>query len=179
MSNILNVEMKAKCGNPKKIMEILSNLNADFKGVDHQIDTYFNCSNGRLKLRQGNIENTLIHYHRDNHKGIKESHVILERLKPENCIGQILEKAYGIKVVVDKKRAIYFIENVKFHVDEVEGLGSFTEIEAIDENGNIGFEKLNEQCQHYIELFGLTNEDMISHSYSDLILEKIKGVSND
>ncbi|HFD33211.1 MAG TPA: CYTH domain-containing protein, partial [Gammaproteobacteria bacterium] len=53
-----------------------------------------------------------------------------------------LTAALGIFKIVDKQRRIYFIGNVKFHIDEVKGLGSFVEIEAIDEDGNIGLEKL-------------------------------------
>jgi len=63
---ILNIEIKAKSNNQDKIRELLKSKHADFKGVDHQIDTYFKVNFGRLKLREGNIENNLIHYNREN-----------------------------------------------------------------------------------------------------------------
>ena len=78
----------------------------------------------------------------------------------------------GVLVVVDKKREIYFIENVKFHLDTIEGLGTFMEIEAIDYENNIGMDKLQAQCQKYISLFEIPDTDLISVSYSDLILEQ-------
>jgi adenylate cyclase class IV len=53
----LNVEIKARCVNADFIRKYLLSENADFKGVDEQTDTYFNVPNGRLKLREGNIEN--------------------------------------------------------------------------------------------------------------------------
>ena len=81
-------------------------------------------------------------------------------------------KALGILVVVDKKREIYFIDNVKFHIDEVEDLGTFVEIEAIDNDGTIGKEKLLEQCQFFLDLFRISQGDLISVSYSDLLLQK-------
>ena len=56
----LNIEIKAKCQVPEKIHQILRKKEAEFKGIDHQIDTYFNVNDGRLKLREGNIENHLI-----------------------------------------------------------------------------------------------------------------------
>ena len=59
---ITNVEIKAKSNRQEEIRKILLDLKADFKGEDHQIDTYFNVNRGRLKLREGNIENNLIHY---------------------------------------------------------------------------------------------------------------------
>ena len=51
-------------------------------------------------------------------------------------------------------------------------LGSFVEIEAIDLDGTIREDKLLEQCNYYVELFGLTKEDMVAASYSDLLLAK-------
>tara|TARA_Y100000310_G_C20410355_1_gene681652 strand:+ start:91 stop:627 length:537 start_codon:yes stop_codon:yes gene_type:complete len=171
---ILNVEIKAGCKDPEKIRDILKSKNADFKGVDHQIDTYFNVSQGRLKLREGNIENNLIHYNRSDQEGPKKSDIILFKTEPGSSLKPALTKALGILAVVDKKREIHFIENVKFHVDDVEGLGTFVEIEAIDRDGTIGQEKLQEQCEKYLELFGIKKEDLISVSYSDLLIKKKK-----
>ncbi len=72
--------------------------------------------------------------------------------------------------MVEKKREIYFIDNVKFHIDEVKGLGTFIEIEAIDKEGNIGRDKLLTQCKEYVGLFGIEDKDLVSFSYSDLLL---------
>ena len=85
---------------------------------------------------------------------------------------QILVKTLGIKVVIDKKRKIYFIGNVKFHFDQVEELGSFVEVEAIDSEGNMGIEPLIDQCNEYAHLFGIAKEQFIAGSYSDLLLAK-------
>ncbi len=168
----LNVEIKARCNNQETIRKYLSNNNADFKGVDRQIDTYFNVPNGRLKLREGKIENFLIHYERSDHEGPKQSKVTLFTSQPGSTLKEVLAKALGVLVVVDKKREIYFIENVKFHVDAVEGLGTFMEIEAIDASGNLGSDKLNEQCNKYLKEMGIKDEDLISVSYSDLLLNQ-------
>ncbi len=168
----LNVEIKARCSDANNIREILISKNADFRGTDHQVDTYFNVMQGRLKLREGNIENHLIYYERADQGGPKESHVTLFSTTPGSALKEMLEKALGVLVVVDKKREIYFIENVKFHIDEVKNLGAFMEIEAIDKDGSIGKEKLHEQCRHYIQLFGITDTDFIPSSYSDLLLKK-------
>jgi adenylate cyclase, class 2 len=168
----INIEIKAKSNNQDTIREILKSKNADFKGVDHQIDTYFKVDNGRLKLRQGKIENYLIYYQRENKEGPKQSDVILFKSDPEPSLKEILTKALGILVIVDKKREIYFIDNVKFHLDTVKNLGKFVEIEAIDNEGTIGKDKLLEQCQFFLDLFEISKEDLISVSYSDLLLQK-------
>lgn len=168
----VNIEIKAKSNNQDEIREILKSKNADFKGVDHQVDTYFNVNNGRLKLREGNIENYLIHYQRDNKEGPKQSDVTLFKSDPQSSLKEILTRSLGILVVVDKQREIYFIDNVKFHIDRVEDLGTFVEIEAIDNDGTIGKDKLLEQCQFFLDLFKISQEDLISVSYSDLLLQK-------
>lgn len=64
-----NVEIKARCCNPGRIRNILTGKNADFMGTDHQTDTYFKVSQGRLKLREGDIENALIFYNRPDEAG--------------------------------------------------------------------------------------------------------------
>ena len=166
------LEIKARCSNPEKIKSILQNLNADFKGVDHQVDTYFKVPNGRLKLRQGNIENTLIHYHRPNQAGPKKSEVTYYKTKSDSDLGKVLSVALGDLTKVDKHRAIYFVDNVKFHVDQVVGLGSFVEIEAIDTTGQIAEHELLAQCRHYLERFEIHEKDLIEHSYSDMLLQK-------
>lgn len=167
----LNIEIKAYCSNPDEIRTILQNKGAEFKGTDHQIDTYFNCTHGRLKLREGNIENNLIHYQRQNTEGPKRSDVILFKSDPDSSLKKLLEASLGILTVVDKKREIYFIDNVKFHVDEVKTLGSFVEIEAIDQTLDIGEFKLMEQCNHYVDLFQIQTDDLIADSYSDLLIK--------
>ena len=89
------IEIKAKCVNASPIRKILQSKNADFKGIDHQIDTYFNARSGRLKLREGNIENTLIHYDRPNQAGPKNSQVTYRRLPPNTDLKAVLTAAMG------------------------------------------------------------------------------------
>jgi len=92
-------------------------LDSHFAGENHQIDTYFNVPYGRLKLREGNIENALIHYYRPDVSGSKPSNVELYRHVPEKNLKEILTTALGIKTIVSKKRRIWFVKNVKIHFD--------------------------------------------------------------
>lgn len=163
----VNIEIKARCGNPEQIREILRSRSARFAGTDHQVDTYFRVSNGRLKLREGNIENALISYQRPNQKGPKRSVVLMCATTPDSGLKEVLSRALGVAVVVDKQREIYFLGNVKFHIDQVQGLGSFVEIEAIgtDEERD----ELLRQCKEYLELFGISATELVEGSYSDLV----------
>lgn len=166
----LNIEIKARCQDQNKIREILILNNADFKGIDHQIDTYFETNFGRLKLREGNIENHLIFYDRENITGPKQSNTILFDHDQKSSLKEILLKSLGQLIVVKKRREIFFIDNVKFHLDSIKDLGTFVEIEAIDKDGDIGKERLLEQCNHYLKIFDIKEGDLLADSYSDLLL---------
>jgi len=169
---ILNIEIKAKSTNQDKIRQILAGHHAVARGTDHQIDTYFNVQYGRLKLREGNIENNLIHYHRENKEGPKQSIVTLYQPHPDSTLKTILKNVIGILTIVDKTREIYFIDNVKFHIDTVKELGTFIEIEAIDKDGSIGEVTLQKQCQDYMQLFEIAQSDLLAQSYSDMMILK-------
>lgn len=165
----LNVEIKARSGQNAQIRQQLVDLNADFKGIDHQIDTYFVVPKGRMKLREGNIEHSLIFYDRPDQAGPKTSKVFLHKPAPDPSLKMVLTASLGIWKVVDKQREIAFVDNVKFHLDTVKGLGEFMEIEAIDIDGSFGETFLLEQCQKYMRLFGIREEDLLTNSYSDLV----------
>jgi adenylate cyclase class IV len=169
----INIEIKAKCNNLGIIRNILESQGAEFRGIDYQVDTYFKVNSGRLKLREGNIENELIYYDREDKASPKQSNVVLFPYEPGSALKEILTKSLETLVVVDKQREIYFIENVKFHLDKVEGFGSFVEIEAIElHEGSIGENNLLVQCQFYLDLFRIKKKDLVSCSYSDLLLQK-------
>ncbi|MBS3738750.1 class IV adenylate cyclase [Mesohalobacter halotolerans] len=171
--NIKNYEFKAKVSDIKKYERKLLSLQPNYQGLDHQIDTYFNVKYGRLKLREGRIENALINYDRENLSGAKPSDVILYQHQPDPALKQILTKQFGVKVIVDKKRKIYFYKNIKFHFDIVKKLGAFIEVEAIDTNQKFSIQELKQQCHKYFNFFELSQSDTIEMSYSDLVLEKM------
>ncbi len=166
------VEIKAKCNDLNRVRYLLKAQEPDFKGTDHQVDTYFNVSFGRLKLREGNIENALIQYVRSDQEAPKTSCVQLYKPNPESNLKNILTQALGILTVVDKRREIYFIGNVKFHLDQVEELGTFVEIEAIDKTGNRSKSELQQQCEFYMSLLEIDNKDLVRFSYSDLLMNQ-------
>lgn len=167
----LNIEIKAKCENLDAARETLKHRGAIFKGCDRQTDTYFKVPKGRLKLREGNIENCFVYYERENTAGPKSAEVILYPLTaPAGQLKEILAQTHGVLTVVEKTREIYFLENVKFHLDTVPGLGTFVEIEAIDQNGSVGKARLDEQCRFYMNLLHVKNEGLVTVSYSDMLL---------
>jgi len=165
------LEIKAKTTTTNQQRQLLLAKHAKYHGLDHQIDHYFQVPEGRLKLRHGTIEQSLIFYRRNNQAGPKDSRVELTKLGGEAealSLAATLDAALGTWVKVDKQREIYFIDNVKFHLDTVAGLGNFIEIEAIGESA-AEREALLAQCQSYMEYLGVAEEDLIENSYSDLL----------
>ncbi len=170
MSVKLNFEFKAATTQLALLEEKLLTLNPVLKGTDVQTDTYFNVSEGRLKLREGNIENALIHYIRPNIAGAKQSDILLYKHQPDATLKAILVKTLGVKVVVKKSRKIYFVDNVKFHFDTLENLGTFVEVEAIADEQHATLEAIQEQANFYKDFLGIEEKDFVAVSYSDLVI---------
>ncbi len=170
------VEIKATSTHHDRQREALLAAGAEFHGLDHQVDRYFRVPEGRLKLRTGHIENSLIFYRRPDTAAAKDSAVTLTRLESTTAreLAGTLEAALGSLVTVDKQREIYFIGNVKFHLDTVEQLGTFVEIEAIGESAGER-DALKAQVDRYAALLGVSDSDLQSVSYSDLLLQRSAG----
>lgn len=164
-----NIEIKAYCSHPDRAMQILLDEGADFMGEDHQVDTYFKVNHGRLKLREGNIENALIAYKRENTSSTKQSDFMLYHSVEPAKLKEMLSKTLGINVIVDKSRKIFFIDHVKFHIDHLDGLGNFIEIEVTDPKDIRSVETMHTTCRHFMKLLEISDKDLISHSYSDMI----------
>lgn len=169
---MVNVEVKARCSNLEEVQGALEEADAEFVGEDHQTDTYFRTQKGRLKLREGEIETALIYYDRPDEAGPKRSDVLLYKPQPASDLKAILAQALGVLVVVEKRRKIYFLENVKVHLDQIDALGAFVEIEAQSPHEGKVHEpdQLRTQCETWLERFGLESEDFVAASYSDLMV---------
>ncbi len=186
----VNIEIKARCADPAQARATLLRLRARLVGPDYQSDTYFQVPTGRLKLREGQIENNLIFYQRPDQKGPKRSDVFLYGTRPGGDLKALLTAALGQLVTVEKRREIYFVEisditvpgdptaqerarareNVKVHLDTVAGLGSFIEIEAIDLDDTLGPALLEAQCSWLMARLQIKPDDLEPASYSDLLL---------
>ncbi len=168
----LNVEIKARCADHERVRAVLRARGARFVGTDHQIDTYFRAAAGRFKLREGRIENALIHYDREDTPGPKRTHVTLFATEPGSALGDLLRRALEVATVVDKEREIYFLDNVKVHLDTVAGLGTFVEFEAIDLDGTRRVEELRAQVTELMDACGVRDDDLLALSYSDMLLRE-------
>jgi predicted adenylyl cyclase CyaB len=166
----LNFEFKAQLRDEAHVRATLKRLRARSVGTDHQIDTYFHVPAGRLKLREGRIENALIFYRRTDSARGRRSSVEIMLLPRRNSVRVILSSALGVLAVVDKSREIFFVGNVKIHLDRVRGLGKFVEVEAITRSGDV--RKVRAQAKRFQKLFEISSSDIVPLSYSDMVLKK-------
>lgn len=164
---LVNFEFKARLQNEKQARAVLKTLGARFIGTDRQVDTYFQVSSGRLKIREGRIENALISYRRSNTPRTRRSTVDMMLLPRRNSVRAILAAALPVQAVVEKRREIYFVGNAKIHLDKVRRLGKFLEVEAISRTGDL--RGIRAKARRLQKLFGIRTVDIVGESYADLI----------
>lgn len=166
-----NIEVKARCADLDAARRTLLEAGAVSHGIDAQTDTYFVSPRGRLKVRQGRIETALIAYDRPDSVHPKPSSIQLAPLSPEAAsqVLIILERILPLRVRVVKEREILFLGTVKFHLDRVEGLGTFIEIEAISKDGVPDQATLEDQAAQWRVQLGIAHADLIATSYADML----------
>jgi len=134
-----------------------------------QEDTFFNVEKGRLKLRILAPDNAqLIFYTRPDQEGPKRSdyHIALTS-DPEN-LKRVLELAYGIRGVVKKTRYLYLVGQTRVHLDDVEGLGQFMELEVVMREGQSDAEG-QKIAEGLMTSLGVERGDLLEGAYMDLM----------
>ena len=163
-----NLEIKVKLNSHKEIKETLMQNKIKLKEVLHQKDIYYEANTGLLKLRIENKINTLIYYDR-NEKSVKRwsDYHIFEFGKTDP--NQFLSRFLDIVITVKKKRELYIYKNTRIHLDSVEGLGYFLELEA---RVVAGLKDAEKRFKYLMDLFDLHCKKEIRASYKDILLSK-------
>jgi predicted adenylyl cyclase CyaB len=146
------------------------NLEHNYVGVDHQIDTYFKTTKGRFKLRESSLSGPyLIFYLREDLNGPKTS--VYQKLPVEDPKGFkiLLEKMQGIHAVIEKKREIFIYDNVRIHLDDVFDLGSFLEFEAVMDETYHDRELEIKKVEFLMKRLSINDDDLVRESYENLI----------
>src|SRR3989338_493797 len=167
----IDIEIKAKCRNNIFIKKIFAGKKAKKIGKFKMRDIYFNVKYGRLKARIGDIKDILIQYRREDIKMPKRSDFLVSIIDRNSNIIPSLIKSLGIKAIVRKEREIYILGNTRFHLDKIQGLGNFIEIEARGEKEK-EIKRLREQIKEYIKLLRIDKKTLVANSSSDLVLAK-------
>jgi homotetrameric cytidine deaminase len=164
-----NVEIKARDADPGRTLERALLLGAADEGVLTQRDTYFGGARGRLKLREqepGGAQ--LIAYSRPDSDTARTSAYRLADVSDAEALREALDAALGTRVVVDKRRHLLLWEGVRIHLDEVEGLGAFVELEGVapPESDLTREQELVARLRDELAL-----GEPVAVSYSDLLLD--------
>jgi homotetrameric cytidine deaminase len=165
-----NVELKATDPDPERSLAICLELGAEDRGVLAQRDTYFRVRHGRLKLREESPGGaTLIQYDRPDAAHARESRYRVIPIEDAANLRTALDAALGTLVVVDKERRLLLWEGVRIHLDRVEGLGNFVELEGVaPPESDLTPER--ERVDRLSAALGLGPDRVLADSYSDRLL---------
>lgn len=167
-----NIEIKARCDDFERARSRVIALGGRHHAVLEQEDVYFVVARGRLKLRKmAEAGSYLIFYRRNNAIGPRQS--TYERYDTDHALTleKLLTAAFGVRVIVNKHREVYLIDNVRVHFDRVEGLGNFLEFEAVLEPG-MSVEAESAKLEAFMQHLEIEPDALIAGSYADLLAEK-------
>src|ERR687897_1927826 len=169
-----NVELKARDPDPARSLERALALGAEDRGEIRQRDTYFARARGRVKLRELETRGSpswdeLIEYSRADSADARTSTYQRVPVADAAPLREALEAAYGTLVTVTKRRRLLLWQGVRIHLDEVEGLGSYLELEAVaDPDSDLSGER--EKVERLRAELGIEDANLVGASYSDLLL---------
>jgi adenylate cyclase len=164
-----NVEIKAKVANLATLLDRLDSLADDGPSVIHQEDTFFPCPTGRLKFRRfSKKEGELIFYQRLDAAQPKESHYLRSPSHDPDGLVQLLSQVLGVRGVVRKRRTLYRLGQTRVHLDEVEGLGTFLELEVVLEPSQT-LEEGAGIARKIMTGLGIQEDDLVKAAYIDLL----------
>jgi len=169
VSESRNVEIKARIASVEAMAPRVAAL-ADRGPVEiEQDDTFFVCERGRLKLRAlSPTEGQLIFYRRANQAGPKESRFVISPTASPDSLRDALTLAYGSAGRVRKHRTLYLIGRTQVHLDRVESLGHFLELEVVLAEGESPDAGVKE-ARALMTALGLANDQLIDGAYVDLL----------
>ncbi|XP_046395165.1 uncharacterized protein LOC124162624 [Ischnura elegans] len=166
-----NIEIKAKVKDLDGLLEKAKAISDGDLVLLDQEDVFYHISTGRLKLRsEKGRDSTLIYYDRPDVEGPKLSNYekcpITENEVPG--LKRVLAKALGEKGIVRKSRQLLMVGQTRVHIDTVEGLGNFMELEVV-----LGDHETPEEGQKVaeslMEKLGIHQEDLLSGAYFDML----------
>ncbi|MFN6088439.1 MAG: CYTH domain-containing protein [Cyclobacteriaceae bacterium] len=156
--------LKALAPDFEPLEDLLKNCGALFLGVDEQKDTYFQTDTGKLKLREGTIENLITHYERILEEGIERTVVYRYDVNPSAIEIENLITNYKTIGTVKKERSIYLLDIHKIQLDRLDQ-GDFLEIESIDREEKFTTEELRKRCLELKEKLGIADGDLVPTGY--------------
>jgi predicted adenylyl cyclase CyaB len=166
-----NIEIKARITSVDALEPIAASLAIQGPIEIAQDDIFFCCKAGRLKLRRFSAtEGELIFYQRTNERGPKESFYLRVPTANPEVLSEALSLAYGQLGRVVKRRTLYLVGRTRVHLDRVDGLGHFLELEVVLEEGEPS-ESGAREARALISRLGIEPSDLIETAYVDLLAQ--------
>lgn len=165
----VNIELKVKVDNLAEVERAVRKLTG-LPGVRfHQEDTFFHVRHGRLKLRKNSDgRGELIQYCRADTAAAKRSDYLLTPVTDPDGLVALLEAALGVQGVVRKERTVYLVGNTRVHLDRVDELGTFVELEVVLQDGQTEAEGRS-VAAGLMTLLGLDGAGLVGVAYGDLL----------
>ena len=165
-----NVEIKARVPDLAGIADRARAIATEGPVDLLQDDTFFACANGRLKLREfADGSGELIHYLRADEAGPKTSDYCIAATAAASALRVTLSRALGTVGRVRKARRLYIADRTRIHLDQVEALGSFVELEVVLRDGETA-ENGNAVARHIMALLGIAESQLVQGAYVDLMI---------
>lgn len=162
-----NIEIKARVTDREQLLAAARAISDSGPEMLLQDDTFFSCTTGRLKLRVfANQSAQLIFYRRDDRPGPKTSFYQITPVIEPDLMRETLAKAYGIEVRVRKERCLYLVGETRIHIDRVDGLGDFMELEVVLRDDQAESEG-TERVQSLMKALGIEPSQLVAGAYAD------------
>ncbi|HET6823167.1 MAG TPA: class IV adenylate cyclase [Anaerolineales bacterium] len=167
-----NIEIKARARNFNETHRRAEKLSDVPVEVIPQEDIFFNTPQGRLKLRiLSEDRGQLIYYTRPDQEGPKRSDYHIFHTAEPADLKRVLELAYGIRGIVRKTRYLYLVGQTRVHLDDVEGLGQFMELEVVMQEGQSDTEGQT-IAEGLMASLGVEKTDLLEGAYMDMIEQR-------
>ena len=166
-----NLEAKFRLGSLALARERAEAIGFALHGLLIQRDTFFNVHNGKLKLREQPDGASLIHYRRDRVAGLDISHYEMVPVANPQVMLELLRGALGVLDEVRKRRILLLRKNIRLHLDQVEGIGEFGEIEAVVDRAAAA-DAYRPEVAEILDALGIRDADLIEASYVELMRQR-------
>jgi predicted adenylyl cyclase CyaB len=165
-----NVEIKARVRDADGLRALAESIADGDAELIVQHDSFYRCPDGRLKLRRfADGSGELIFYRRDDSTGPRESHFIKSPTADPESLHEALGAALGVLGELRKRRTLFMVGQTRVHLDDVEGLGSFLELEVVLDDAQ-SLEEGSRIARELMATLGVSDEDLVPVAYIDLLL---------
>lgn len=170
-----NVEVKARIASVAALEPRVAALADQGPIAIAQDDAFFRCAAGRLKLRTfADGTGELIFYERADAATPKPSHYVIAPTPAPEALREVLTRAYGEAGRVRKERMLYLAGRTRIHLDRVDGLGDFLELEVVLADGEVEGQGVAE-AQRLLRALGIAPDALIERAYVDLLADAAHG----